>query len=131
MPAAVGDGVPDDEISGIDGWVGVDKHAPMAAVEDLPCFAEQPPPRGEGGGGGGGDGSVVAGVAEVAEHGRPPVELAVAAVEGGVREHAPPGLADDGGAEEARRVVHGSGGVRGGAMARYLALVFFFFGARG
>ena len=42
---------------------------------------------------------------EGAEHGRRPVERAVAGREGGVGEGAAPGLADGGGADEARGVV--------------------------
>ena len=46
-------------------------------------------------------------VAEVAEHGCCPVEVAVVAAEGGVGEDAAPGLADERGADEAFRLVRG------------------------
>jgi hypothetical protein len=46
---------------------------------------------------------------EVAEQGRRPVEGAVAAEEVGAGEEAEPGLADEGGADEALRLVRGGG----------------------
>jgi hypothetical protein len=50
---------------------------------------------------------VVVVVAEVAEHGWCPVEVAVVAAEGGVGEDTAPGLADERGADEAFRLVRG------------------------
>jgi hypothetical protein len=50
---------------------------------------------------------VVVVVAEVAEHGWCPVEVAVVAAESGVGEDTAPGLADERGADEAFRLVRG------------------------
>jgi len=104
-----GDGVPDDEAPGRILLERLEQRAPVAALNDPPVGAVERR-RGEGGGAGGGDdessvGTYVVDVVEEAEQGRRAVEPAVAAEEGGVGEELAPGLADEGGAHEARRIV--------------------------
>jgi hypothetical protein len=92
----------------------LEQRAPVAALDEPPTEAvERRSREGEGGGGGvgGGDGdessawAFVVDVVEEAKQGRRAVERAVAAEEGGAREELAPGLADDGGAHEARWVI--------------------------
>jgi hypothetical protein len=89
----------------------LEQRAPVAALDEPPTEAvERRCREGEGGGGGGGGdessaGAFVVGVVEEAKQGRRTVERAVAAEEGGAREELPPGLADKGGAHEARWVI--------------------------
>lgn len=98
-----GDGVPDDEA----GPKAVVQRASMSAIHGHPSFMgfERHRQRGDGGGSGGGHETFALEVAEEAEQGRRAVERAVAAEEGGAGEELAPGLADEGGAHEARRVV--------------------------
>lgn len=107
LPAA-GDEVPDDEA--VTGLGILEEDAPVAAVEDdVAAVMGRRRPLVEGGSVRGGDdtgGGVVDGVrpCEEGEQRRGPVEAAVAAEEGGVGDDAAPGPADEGGADEERRI---------------------------
>jgi hypothetical protein len=97
---AAGDGVPDDELHGS---VVVHEGAAVAAVEHV-AGAVVVGGRAERRGGDEAAEAAVLRVAEEAEREGRPVEGAVAAEEGRVGERAEPGLADGGGADEARGV---------------------------
>lgn len=77
----------------------------MAAIQDQPTSRTEPQ-LGPGGPRGGGDEAGDAmGIVEEAEQGRSFVKFAVAAEEGGICQEAAPGLAGEGGADEASWVV--------------------------
>lgn len=86
--------------------LGQEEGAAVAAVKGPPGAGVRSG-EGEGRRGGGGEvgNAVVVTAVEEAEHGGCPVELVEAAAESGGGDGATPGLADEGGAEEAGRVV--------------------------
>jgi hypothetical protein len=109
-PLAARDWLPHEELLCMSAALGVEEGAAVAAVEGPPG-ADVRGGEGEGRGGGGDEAGCVFGVGLVAplvedtENRGCPMELMEAAAEAGVGDGAAPGLADDGGAEDAGWVV--------------------------